>query len=197
MNNLIQVLPCVDPDQCDRVLEGIDHSHFQSSRLFGDGNVFFVEDNMRSSASIALQNDSQEANIIHECMNQALVLYRQRLMALNNIFAAFPIPGGYNVRSFREPIQIIRYKAGQKYNFHHDTPDENWKKEYGRTISIIVYLTDKFEGGGTEFVGATFKPNKGEALVFPAGWTHPHKGQEVTSGEKIIAVSWYYSELIV
>ena len=60
-------------------------------------------------------------------------------------------------------------------------------------------MTGGFEGGGTEFPHATFKPKPGYSLIFPSNWCYPHSGQKVTKGWKRVAVTWYYvdRELIV
>ena len=45
-----------------------------------------------------------------------------------------------------------------------------------RILSILVYLSN--HNCGTEFYnGKVIKSVKGRALIFPAFWTHTHKGQ--------------------
>ena len=41
-------------------------------------------------------------------------------------------------------------------------------------------------------VKLTLKPEPGHAIMFPSNWCYPHSGQEVISGKKRIAVTWYY-----
>ena len=87
----------------------------------------------------------------------------------------------------------MEYQPGQKYNFHHDAATDKKLKEYERKLSIILYLNDGFEGGGTEFIkNQVLKPEPGHAIMFPSNWCYPHSGQEVISGKKRIAVTWYY-----
>ena len=105
------------------------------------------------------------------------------------------MPGGYNTYSWREGIQVLQYKKNQEYKFHHDVADHKERKEFYRTISVIVYLTDDFKGGGTLFPHTLFKPKPGYALIFPSNWCYPHAGEPVTEGIKRVAVTWYYVEL--
>ncbi len=64
--------------------------------------------------------------------------------------------------------------------------------EYERKVSVILYLNEGFEGGGTEFIHTALKPKPGYAIIFPSNWCYPHAGQKVVSGKKRIAVTWYY-----
>ena len=83
-------------------------------------------------------------------------------------------------------------QPGQKYIFHHDAATDKKLIEYERKISVILYLNEGFEGGGTEFIHTALKPKPGYAIIFPSNWCYPHAGQEVISGKKRIAVTWYY-----
>ena len=64
--------------------------------------------------------------------------------------------------------------------------------EYHRKISVILYLSNDFEGGHTKFLHKKFKPSVGHAIIFPSNWCYPHTGTLVTNGKKRIAVTWYY-----
>ena len=68
--------------------------------------------------------------------------------------------------------------------------------EYERKISIITYLNDGFDGGGTEFPHKVYKPQAGYAVMFPSNWCYPHSGQPVPNGKKRVAVTWYYVQNI-
>ena len=55
-----------------------------------------------------------------------------------------------------------------------------------------VYLNDIKEGGETEFLYqlARVKPKKGTICIFPAGYTHVHRGNTPFSGTKYIMTGW-------
>ena len=61
-----------------------------------------------------------------------------------------------------------------------------------RKISIILYLSDDFDGGTTKFAHREYKPPIGHALIFPSNWCFPHCGSQVTGGKKRVAVTWYF-----
>tara|TARA_R110001606_G_C15118220_1_gene621741 strand:- start:76 stop:648 length:573 start_codon:yes stop_codon:yes gene_type:complete len=61
-----------------------------------------------------------------------------------------------------------------------------------RIGAYTVYLNDVEEGGETEFLYQLkrIKPKKGTLVIFPAGYTHPHRGNTPFSGEKYIMTGW-------
>ena len=61
-----------------------------------------------------------------------------------------------------------------------------------RVSVYTVYLNDVEEGGETEFLYQLkrIKPEKGTACIFPASYTHVHRGNTPFSGEKYIITGW-------
>ena len=40
-----------------------------------------------------------------------------------------------------------------------------------------------------------FKPQKGDVLIWPGGFTHLHRGNPPTSGDKYICTGWYQGNI--
>ena len=61
-----------------------------------------------------------------------------------------------------------------------------------RHLVFMTYLNDVKDGGGTEFLyqKEKFKAKKGLTLIWPAEWTHTHKGIVSTKYEKYIITGW-------
>jgi hypothetical protein len=61
-----------------------------------------------------------------------------------------------------------------------------------RIFATMLYLNDVEEGGETEFLyqSLRIKPEKGKFIIWPAHWTHTHRGNPPLSGEKYITTSW-------
>ena len=59
-------------------------------------------------------------------------------------------------------------------------------------VVIQLYLNDDFQGGETEFLyqNRREEATAGDVLIFPAGFTHTHRGNPPIGGEKYIATSW-------
>ena len=197
MNNLIQTIQVLTPEEVKFVNSEIDKKEFQVSMIgFSDSGTGIlmprVDSDVRSSSVTYLKDDEEVTKIMHEGINNALLEYRQRLMEIHPEFDGYPVPGGFMTTSNREAIQVLEYVKNQKYTWHTDASPMPDSKEYHRKISVILYLSDDFEGGTTKFAHQDFKPPIGHALIFPSNWCFPHCGTQVTSGKKRVAVTWYY-----
>lgn len=79
----------------------------------------------------------------------------------------------------RESLRITRYSNGEFFGAHSDdtyaTP---------RTVSLVYYPNDDYEGGDLEFIhfGVTLKPKAGQLFVFPSAYSYEHKIHEIRSG---------------
>ncbi|KAJ6683827.1 hypothetical protein OIU85_007515 [Salix viminalis] len=120
-----------------------------------------------------------------------------------------------------EPIQILRYEHGQKYEAHIDYFMDKVNQEVGghRVATVLMYLSDVNKGGETVFPaseakgsqpkddrwsdcaknGYAVKPNKGDALLFfslhPDATPDPdslHASCPVIEGEKWSATKWIH-----
>ena len=74
-----------------------------------------------------------------------------------------------------------------------------WHHEHGfggrahrRLLAFSLYLNDVEEGGETEFLyqKVRFKPKMGQLLLWPAYFTHAHRGNQPLSGEKYLVTGW-------
>tara|TARA_A100001391_G_scaffold190894_1_gene163882 strand:+ start:231 stop:836 length:606 start_codon:yes stop_codon:yes gene_type:complete len=197
MNDLVQVIQVLTPEEVEFVNTELDKKQFTVSSIgFDDGETGEprVDPNIRSSSGCYLLDEEEASKVIHKGMNNALLEYHQRLIKIHPTFDGYPVPGGFMTKSHRELIQVLEYVSNQKYNYHIDASPAPNSNEYHRKISIILYLTDDFEGGHTKFIDKKYKPPIGHALIFPSNWCFPHCGTMVTKGTKRVAVTWYYVE---
>jgi len=101
-----------------------------------------------------------------------------------------------------EYIALMDYRYQQVYlNVQRTLPGEGFhtfhfeKGSMGsnrRIAATMMYLNTVEEGGETEFLyqHKRFKPVAGQVLIWPAGFTHVHRGLPPLKGEKYIATSW-------
>lgn len=75
----------------------------------------------------------------------------------------------------------------------------NWHAEHGsasaanRVLVWMVYLNDVTDGGETEFVYQKCKvtPKAGRVVIWPAAFTHSHRGNPPYSNDKHVVTGWY------
>ena len=99
-----------------------------------------------------------------------------------------------------EPLQLLRYRPGGEYKPHMDALPAEPNQ---RVLTVLVYLSDDYEGGETAFpnCGLSFRGRTGEALLFrnsgADGRPDPlslHAGLPVTRGAKYLASRWIRAE---
>lgn len=108
--------------------------------------------------------------------------------------------------AFFEPVNVLHYDPGQKFDLHFDYIDpevghfaQDLAQRGQRQATALIYLNDAYEGGETDFpeIGYSFKGDVGDLLVFynvdADGRPDPrtlHAGTPPTSGEKWILSQW-------
>ena len=64
---------------------------------------------------------------------------------------------------------------------------------FGKRLAVwMLYLNDEFEAGETEFLyqSKRIKPKTGRLVIWPAGYTHTHRGNPPIGGTKYAATGW-------
>ena len=91
-----------------------------------------------------------------------------------------------------EGCNIQKYKPNEGFKQWHY---ENNGVNISRHLVFMTYL-NTCKKAGTEFFyqNKTFKCNQGDTLIWPAAWTHTHKGQISKTEIKYIITGWYCYE---
>lgn len=101
-----------------------------------------------------------------------------------SILMADKIP--YNIYE----MKIQKTKIGAGYHVWHY--ENSHPQVMRRALVYCLYLNDVEEGGETEFLyyHRRIKPKKGTLMIFPAGFTHTHRGNPPLSNEKYLLNGW-------
>ena len=107
------------------------------------------------------------------------------------------------VTEYLESISILRSKkfllhdlklkkipaGGGFHNWHYESAALSVA---GRQFVLQLYLNDDFDGGETEFLYQQRREEAvaGDIIIFPASYTHTHRGNPPLGGDKYIATSW-------
>ena len=102
----------------------------------------------------------------------------------------------YNAKypGFGRPLsihcKIQKTEPGEGYHVWHC---EHAPTNSTRVLAWMLYLNDVEEGGETEFLHQKLRypPKKGDFLVWPAFFTHMHRGNPPLSDTKYVVTGWY------
>lgn len=107
--------------------------------------------------------------------------------ALKLYFNRYPIlkAGRY----FHLNCKFQRTRPGEGF---HEWHYENIGDTPFRKLVTMLYLNSVDAGGETEFLylHRRIEPRQGRLVIFPAGFTHTHRGNPPLSGDKYILTSW-------
>lgn len=125
--------------------------------------------------------------------NEIFVEYFQKLyLCYQDYVAEWPF-----LATFAENLQISsfnlqRYESGQHFQAPH-TERSNIQTLH-RLFAWMTYLNDvdEADGGSTFFThyDLAIQPKKGLTLLWPAEWTHAHKGNVLSANSKYIITGW-------
>lgn len=141
-------------------------------------------------------NDSYRKTNTHKISDEINNNIKQTVFSIHEQF----LKSKYNslLKQIEIP-QLLSYGIGGKYDEHNDC--EDWingklQKIVSRDITMIWYLNDDYEGGELEFtqLQLTFKPKRGDMIIFPSYYEFTHKVHPVTSGLRCSLVTWLETE---
>lgn len=105
----------------------------------------------------------------------------------------FPWCNAYAPWQVRESVNIQHYLPGQGFKTFHAERSSIDPIKSIRHLVFMTYLNDVTDEGGTEFVHQKLitQPKKGLTLIWPADWTHTHRGIVSPTQEKYIITGWF------
>ncbi len=105
---------------------------------------------------------------------------------LQQLAGAFYRYGVLNVQKY------LRNSGGYPHWHSEIYPKDQSCEHLHRVLAFQFYLNDVTEGGETEFYYQKRKVESraGRMVIFPAGFTHTHRGNVSKSGDKYIITSW-------
>lgn len=170
-------------DRCKNIIHLFERD--LNDKVYKNGDSQFNKEKMGRYDYQKLYLSSDKSNeivtIINDVLDKCVALYAEEFWIIKQLQATSlivklqktPPRGGYHV---------WHCEQGSK------------KDDHSRVLVWTVYLNDIPDGEGeTEFLwqGLRVKPKAGTVCIFPAAYTHTHRGNPVYSCNKYIATGWY------
>lgn len=185
-NSFIETYYLKDLEICDRLIDLHKKSLDKTpGRVYVNGELAPVSPHIKDSTDLTISDYFQYPEIIDYTiqLNQVLELYVKKYNFCN----------WYNPWTIIEPINIQYYRPGGGYKIWHTERTSNNSITSSRHLVFMTYLNDVDDGGETEFYYQNLKiqPKKGLTVIWPADWTHTHRGIPSMTQEKYIITGWY------
>ena len=172
-------------EDCTEIISHIDY-YEKNSLMFYDKTSLHNTDHITVNAAYDWNMDEKAS-----CKISDLILPKFK-PCVDEYLQAFSILSGYKFLLYDLKIKKIPMGGG----FH------AWHFETGgivnthRTFVVQLYVNDNFEGGETEFLYQNRREEAvaGDVLIFPAGFTHTHRGNPPIGGHKYLITSWGYMQ---
>ena len=179
--NSIMILEGKAPDTlCDNLIELITTVEKTNPSTIVNSEEHYGGSHYRKDFALFLQDISNDlCTQVNQILNDSLIEY-------TNIFGVLKNTG---LRSIQQKLQYTPIGGG--YHIWHFENDA--MSVASRILTWTIYLNDVEEGGETEFLyqHKRVKAEKGNILIFPASFTHTHRGNPPISGDKYILTGWW------
>ena len=174
----------ISENLCDDII-----NYFEFNKVNAiPGEIYRAEDGSVVDKDVKESFDFPvSANSLHYPISN----YRVELqMCLDSYLKKYPFANELNCFSIKEQYNIQKYPINGGFKtWHFERPSAILSK---RLLVFMTYLND-VEDGGTEFYHQKFTcpAKKGLTLIWPADWTHTHRGLVSQTKEKYIITGWY------
>jgi len=174
----------ISQKSCEKIISYFDRVYDVDSEKFDcsyGGNETAKGEFTRCDHQIFLSEQKQNPirNVILDIVDNYHELYKTKYWTSNLIELKF------------EEIKL--QKTPPRGGFHDWHCEINDLRVVDRCVAWMLYLNDIPEGEGeTEFLwqGIRVQPKVGRLLIWPAFYTHTHRGNAVYSTNKYIATGW-------
>ena len=174
----------INKNICDNLINYFNsHKSLQKIGKISDTKLISkVDKNFKECRQISIDKDNYENPFLE---------YRVELQnTLENFFKKYYYSSKMLSFGLNENYNLQFYKKNQGFKKWHFEDGHNLDKD--RRLVFMTYLND-VDDGGTEFKYQNIisPAKKGLTIIWPAGWTHTHKGQISKTKEKYIVTGWY------
>jgi len=175
----------IDPDICDGLMDFWDNQRFLPVT---PGQVYDAGD-------IAVNKefkDSMDVHIPHQIGMPMVQDYIQALQeVLNDYIETFPFCETSRFQIV-EPMSLQCYPVGGGFKQWHTERLSALPGNAHRHLVFMTYLNDVPDGGTEWYHQDLYIPaKKGYTVIWPADWTHFHRGRVSHTSEKQIITGWF------
>tara|TARA_R110000744_G_scaffold85764_1_gene167599 strand:- start:87 stop:749 length:663 start_codon:yes stop_codon:yes gene_type:complete len=201
MDNLVQIYKnTLSNDFCNHVINLFENDNNQMEGMAGGG----VNKSIKDSTDLMITSylDNPEWSYVYDYIRENLLgnfvdyLGKFPFLHMNDNYSSQSSLVRTAQLAFKSSnngnphMQIQRYIGDQGFHsWHHENHGGSMSK---RELAFLYYLND-VDGGETEikYNPQKIKPETGKLTLFPAYWTHKHRGNSPKDGQtKYVITGW-------
>ena len=181
MHDFIETYDISPISDCDNIVRFFEKTYVPKS----SGLKAFNRNRQKVCSTMTLDfgQDWEINDSVYFFVNEGIEKYRNKYDYLKKIdkISQWRLSPSYNIQ---------RYDGEEEgfFSLHNET---SGSYPY-RLLAWMVYLNDAECGTEFPYQEKTVTPKTGRTVIWPAGWTHPHKGVTPNIGLKYIATGWFY-----
>jgi hypothetical protein len=167
--------------ECQILINQFEKSSKKEGKSFKDGDLS-VNPSQKKCIEVddsSFSNKSVISRIINERLRECMDKYKKEYPSIDKFIARWVIDNGYNFQKYEteeDGFKVWHTEAG-------GAPVSN------RVLAWMFYLNDA--KCGTEFINyPTVKAKMGRCVIWPAAWTHTHRGVIPNKGLKYMVTGW-------
>lgn len=169
-------------EDCKKIIELFEED--LKIRVDNNGEGQFFRDKMERYDYQKFYSSSDRSNkivtVINDVLDKCIALYAEEFWTIKQLNAT--------------SLEVKLQKTPPRGGYHVWHCEQSRKINESRVLAWTVYLNNIPSGEGeTEFLwqGLRVQPKAGTVSIFPAAFTHTHRGNPVYSCDKYIATGWY------
>jgi hypothetical protein len=169
----------IDTGVCDQLID-----YFKNSPNQRKGKVSgIVNTNFKISTDCTLEVNSELYKEYTQLLRNVVGMYQEHYPMSGDIVPDWGL---------LETVQIQHYQPGEGFIAWHTERAGTQHPVCNRHLVWMTYLNDVTDEGETEFYHQNLKvkPEKGLTLIWPADWTHTHRGVTSPTEDKYVITGW-------
>ena len=178
MTNFIQTTFIKDLSLCGDIIEYFDNN----KEVFPGRSANGVDKSVKDSTDCYLTDQ----DLYNRYVEQLSIVGKEYIKN-------FPYSDNYGPWGIIDSINIQKYEPSQAFHVWHTERADHSIPNSSRHVVFMTYLNDVTDGGETEFYhqDVKVKPQKGLTVIWPADWTHTHRGCPSLTETKYIVTGWF------
>jgi hypothetical protein len=184
MTNFVEKFYLQNLSVCNEIIDFFEsHPEKTSGMVSSSEGSLFLDNTTKNCTEVVLDNNEQlywkYVNSLQVCCEEYVIKY--------------PFSNSYSPWRICEGINIQKYQPRESFNAYHTERIGRNGLQSSRHLVFMTYLNTVNTGGETEFYHQQLfvKPEKGLTVIWPADWTHTHRGIPAPQETKYIVTGWY------